>query len=61
VEVKKEMEVHAQVWVEIEPPPGAMGVKVPVHVHLTGSYEAIAALLRKLKWDENLAQELKLE
>ena len=55
------MEVQAKVWVDLEPRGGASRVQTTVSVHLSGSYEAIAALLQKLKWDENIAQELKLE
>ena len=54
------MEIHAQVWVKVEPPKGALEASEPVDIRLGGSYNAIAALLRQLKWDENMAQELKL-
>ena len=55
------MEVHAQVWVKVEPPKGAFEASEPVSIRLGGSYNAIAALLQKLKWDNNIAQELKLQ
>ena len=57
------MEVHAKVWVELPLPVGIITQRPlgTVSVQLSGSYEGIVALLQKLKWDENIAQELKLE